>query len=160
MLASELGTIDSRSLSPAERVRRLQSWARSFHVEIPNDVVPLLSRCDSATEVLFALQFARAPGWRVLGEALSNGRQELLIQEPIGGYFADFVIRGNRVAPPRVVEIDGPTHYTREGAQRDAERQRVIESHGFRVVRIWAGRVRAEASNLFASLTADHAEHL
>jgi very-short-patch-repair endonuclease len=52
-------------------------------------------------------------------------------QHPIGDYFADFVCLDKRI----VIELDGSQHA--EQADRDAERTRVLERAGFRVLRFW-----------------------
>ena len=52
-------------------------------------------------------------------------------QEPIGNYVADFVCYQRRL----VIEIDGGQHF--EQSNYDAERTKLLESRGFRVVRFW-----------------------
>ncbi len=50
-------------------------------------------------------------------------------QFPLGPYIADFAARGLGL----VIELDGGQH----SASKDAERTRVIEAHGYRIVRFW-----------------------
>jgi very-short-patch-repair endonuclease len=54
-------------------------------------------------------------------------------QVPMRGYFLDFAEHGSRVA----VELDGSQHGTRENRERDAVRDRVLASEGYRVLRFW-----------------------
>ena len=68
--------------------------------------------------------------WRLLRSRQLAGfkfRRQL----PIGPYVADFACFARRL----VVEIDGGQHGI--AVARDAVRTRVIERHGFRVVRFW-----------------------
>lgn len=50
-------------------------------------------------------------------------------QISIGPYIADFVARSLRL----VIELDGGQH----SASKHAERTKVIEAHGYRVIRFW-----------------------
>ena len=50
-------------------------------------------------------------------------------QFPVGSYVADFAARSLRL----VIELDGGRH----SESRDAERTRVIEAIGYRVIRFW-----------------------
>jgi len=54
-------------------------------------------------------------------------------QHPIGPYFADFAC----VEAMLVIELDGDTHATADGAQKDTIRDRFLKSEGWQVVRIW-----------------------
>ncbi|OYX65170.1 MAG: DNA-cytosine methyltransferase [Sphingomonadales bacterium 32-64-17] len=51
-------------------------------------------------------------------------------QFPIGDFIADFACRSLRIA----IECDGGQH---SGSDADAVRTRVIEAHGYRVLRFW-----------------------
>jgi BirA family biotin operon repressor/biotin-[acetyl-CoA-carboxylase] ligase len=51
-------------------------------------------------------------------------------QYPIGGYVADFACRSARL----VIELDGGQH---AGRAADIDRTRVIEAHGFTLLRFW-----------------------
>ncbi|MGE0876669.1 MAG: endonuclease domain-containing protein [Burkholderiales bacterium] len=53
-------------------------------------------------------------------------------QHPIGRYVADFAC----VEAKLVVEVDGSQHLDREASQ-DAERTRVLNARGYRVLRFW-----------------------
>ncbi|MGB3470113.1 MAG: DUF559 domain-containing protein [Erythrobacter sp.] len=50
-------------------------------------------------------------------------------QFPIGDFIADFACRSLRLA----IELDGGQH----SAETDAGRTRIIEAHGYRVIRFW-----------------------
>ena len=54
-------------------------------------------------------------------------------QEPIGDYVADFVCYENRI----IVEVDGSQHCS----EKDRERDRWFEGHGFKVLRFWNNEV-------------------
>jgi len=55
-------------------------------------------------------------------------------QCPIGNFIADFACRSLRLA----IELDGGQH-SRSGT--DANRTRIIEAHGYRVIRFWNNEV-------------------
>ena len=50
-------------------------------------------------------------------------------QFPIGDFIADFACRSQRIA----IELDGGQH----SVETDAGRTRIIEAHGYRVIRFW-----------------------
>jgi very-short-patch-repair endonuclease len=68
--------------------------------------------------------------WSVLRDLRSHGFP-VRRQHPIGPYTVDFAILRARLA----VEIDGGIHALEEVRLRDGERQAVIESLGWRVLR-------------------------
>ena len=55
-------------------------------------------------------------------------------QVPLGAYILDFVCFEARL----IVEIDGSQH---AGSNRDVERDRILESQGFRTLRFWNDEV-------------------
>jgi BirA family biotin operon repressor/biotin-[acetyl-CoA-carboxylase] ligase len=55
-------------------------------------------------------------------------------QFPIGDFIADFACRSLRLA----IELDGGQH---ADSATDANRNRVIEAHGYRVIRFWNNEV-------------------
>jgi len=55
-------------------------------------------------------------------------------QHPIGNFIADFACRSLHLA----VELDGGQH---SGSPTDANRTRIIEAHGYRVIRFWNNEV-------------------
>ena len=59
-------------------------------------------------------------------------------QFPFRGYFLDFACLSYRL----VVEVDGSQHADPVQAEHDAVRDRIVERHGFRVLRFTAGDVR------------------
>jgi BirA family biotin operon repressor/biotin-[acetyl-CoA-carboxylase] ligase len=65
---------------------------------------------------------------RVRGEQLGR---KFVSQFPIGGAVADFACRRAKL----VVELDGGQHA--EATAADAERTRIIEAHGYKVIRFW-----------------------
>ena len=64
-----------------------------------------------------------------------RGRQleghKFVAQFQIGNAVADFACRSARLA----VELDGGQHA--DQVEEDAERTRIIEAHGYRVIRFW-----------------------
>ena len=71
--------------------------------------------------------------WR-LWLALRNGSLDghrFRRQHPIGPFVVDFVCLKRRL----VIEVDGDIHSTDEQRAKDAERQRWLESEGYRVIR-------------------------
>ena len=54
-------------------------------------------------------------------------------QFAIGDFIADFACRSLRIA----IELDGGQH----SAASDADRTRIIEAHGYRVIRFWNNEV-------------------
>jgi BirA family biotin operon repressor/biotin-[acetyl-CoA-carboxylase] ligase len=65
---------------------------------------------------------------RIRGEQLGR---KFVSQFPIGGAIADFACRRARL----VIEVDGGQHAL--AAEADAERTRIIEAHGYKVIRFW-----------------------
>ena len=55
-------------------------------------------------------------------------------QHPIGDFIADFACRSLRLA----IELDGGQHAS---SPTDANRTRIIEAHGYRVIRFWNNEV-------------------
>jgi very-short-patch-repair endonuclease len=55
-------------------------------------------------------------------------------QFPVGGFIVDFACRSLRIA----IELDGGQHSESEA---DANRTRIIEAHGYRVIRFWNNEV-------------------
>jgi BirA family biotin operon repressor/biotin-[acetyl-CoA-carboxylase] ligase len=55
-------------------------------------------------------------------------------QFPIGNFIADFACRSLRIA----IELDGGQH---SDSPTDANRTRIIEAHGYRVIRFWNNEV-------------------
>ena len=54
-------------------------------------------------------------------------------QFPIGPYVADFAARSIRLA----IELDGGQH----SPSKDAERTKIINAHGYRILRFWNNEV-------------------
>jgi len=62
-------------------------------------------------------------------------RRSFTKQFPIGEAVVDFACRSAKL----VIELDGGQHAA--ASEADAERTRVIEAHGYRVIRYWNGDV-------------------
>jgi very-short-patch-repair endonuclease len=67
-------------------------------------------------------------------------------QVDIGPFVADFASRSLRL----VIEVDGGNHA--EQADADAQRTRVIESYGFRVIRFWNNDVLGNLEGVVAEI--------
>lgn len=73
---------------------------------------------------------------RILWTRLRNRQLDntkFVKQFPVGPYVADFAARSLRM----VIELDGGQH----SETRDAARTKLIEEHGYRVVRFWNNEV-------------------
>ena len=68
-------------------------------------------------------------------------------QQPIGPYICDFVCFLKRV----VVEVDGAQH---AGSVSDGVRDRLLESLGFVVVRVWNDDVMTDLGGVLDAITA------
>jgi BirA family biotin operon repressor/biotin-[acetyl-CoA-carboxylase] ligase len=68
--------------------------------------------------------------WSGLRGRHLSGRK-FAAQFPIGHAVADFACRSAKL----VVELDGGQHA--DTVEADAERTRIIEAHGYRVIRFW-----------------------
>lgn len=69
-------------------------------------------------------------------------------QHPIGPYFADFAC----VETMTVVELDGEYHANEEQAAKDRERQRYLESLGWKVIRFRNEDVLHDVENVAISI--------
>jgi len=74
---------------------------------------------------------AEAKLWRALRNR-NLARWKFRRQHPIDRYVVDFVTLDGKL----VIEVDGATHNSRDEISRDAERTRILDSLGFRVVRV------------------------
>jgi crossover junction endodeoxyribonuclease RuvC len=73
-------------------------------------------------------------------------------QEPILGFTADFVCHERRL----VVELDGGQHSWR--SDQDAQRTRLLEQSGFRVLRFWNSDVIENIDGVLESIRLSLAE--
>jgi very-short-patch-repair endonuclease len=83
------------------------------------------------------LRKAMTPAERVLWYTLRDRRfmgVKFRRQVPIGPYIADFYCPEHRL----IIEADGGGH----GGPRDHARDRWLEDHGFRVLRLWNAAIR------------------
>ena len=71
---------------------------------------------------------AEAKLWR---EYLRHLDVSVLRQRPIDNFIVDFYIPSLKL----VIEVDGDSHFSEQGRARDAERTRVLNGYGLRVVR-------------------------
>ena len=101
--------------------------------QMPEDV-----RCSNGTRLARKLRREQSPVERKLWWIL-RGRHldgyKFRRQFPIGRYVADFCCYEKRL----VVEVDGKQHG--EMGDKDQERDAVLETAGFRVVRFWAKEI-------------------
>jgi very-short-patch-repair endonuclease len=69
-------------------------------------------------------------------------------QAPIGRYIVDFASLRARI----VVEIDGGQHGMHDGIRSDRERDAVLRSQGFRVLRFWNSDVDQNLNGVMESI--------
>ncbi|MET4389367.1 very-short-patch-repair endonuclease [Bradyrhizobium sp. F1.4.3] len=77
--------------------------------------------------------------WRALKDLPIEG-SHFRRQAPIGPYVVDFFCPAKRL----ILEIDGGHHNEDDVAKRDLERQRWLESEGYRVVRFWNSEITGD----------------
>ena len=65
-------------------------------------------------------------------------------QFPVGPYVADFAARGLRL----VIELDGGQH----SESKDAQRSKVIQAHGYRVIRFWNNDVMENIDSVLETI--------
>ena len=78
--------------------------------------------------------------WRILREAFPEARFRR--QVPLRHFIADFASHRARL----VIECDGGQH----GTQTDAERTRLIEAEGYRLLRFWNNDILDNAEGVHA----------
>ena len=66
-------------------------------------------------------------------------------QFPVGDFIADFACRSLRLA----IEIDGGQH---SESSSDATRTRIIEAHGYRVIRFWNNEVLGNIDGVLTAI--------
>ncbi|HZQ75057.1 MAG TPA: endonuclease domain-containing protein [Burkholderiales bacterium] len=64
-------------------------------------------------------------------EYLRGSPHKFTRQKPLGRYIADFYCAEKRL----VIELDGDSHFDRQGMQRDALRTSDLEASGVRIIR-------------------------
>jgi len=79
---------------------------------------------------------------RLRGRQLANTK--FVKQFPIGPYVADFAARSVRL----VVELDGGQH----NEVKDAARTKLIEEHGYRVIRFWNNDVMGNIEGVLETI--------
>ena len=72
-------------------------------------------------------------------------------QYPFRGYYLDFACLSRGL----VVEVDGFQHGEDMQADHDLVRDRILQRHGFRVIRVWAGEVRRNLSGVMETILAE-----
>jgi very-short-patch-repair endonuclease len=82
--------------------------------------------------------------WRILRESFSD--QHFRRQVPIRHFIADFASHRAKL----VIEVDGGHHRP----EVDAERTRVIENEGYRVIRFWNNDVLGNPEGVWAGIDA------
>ena len=76
------------------------------------------------------------------------GKAKFVRQHPIGQFIADFACRSLRLA----IELDGGQHSENPA---DAVRTKVIEAHGYRVIRFWNNEVLQNLDGVLAAITTE-----
>jgi len=83
--------------------------------------------------------------WRIPVEGTHFRKQAIL-----GRFYPDFVSHRLKL----VIELDGGQHSEDATARRDAERDRWMESQGYRVLRFWNHEVRRELDSVLDTIYA------
>jgi very-short-patch-repair endonuclease len=86
--------------------------------------------------------------WKMLRQR--PGGHKFRRQHPIGPYVVDFCCLRLRLA----VEVDGAVHDMGEKPAYDRRRRQFIEDNGFRVIRVSARRVLADAAGTAEAIVA------
>ncbi len=95
------------------------------------------------TEVARKLRRQATPSEEILWQALRGAQlkgRKFRRQQPIGSFVVDFFCAAERL----IVEVDGSIHDSAEQQELDRQRQRLLESLGFRFVRLSAKAVETE----------------
>ncbi|MXO58625.1 DUF559 domain-containing protein [Altererythrobacter salegens] len=71
-------------------------------------------------------------------------------QHPVGDYIVDFCCLSERF----VIEVDGISHEMGSGPMQDDKRSRFLRENGFRVLRVAAARVMADADGTAEAIAA------
>ena len=74
---------------------------------------------------------------KLLNECLRLLNVRALRQRPTDTFIVDFYIPSLKL----VIEVDGDSHFSKEGKVRDAERTKILGSYGLRVVRFSNGEI-------------------
>jgi very-short-patch-repair endonuclease len=69
-------------------------------------------------------------------------------QAPIGRYIVDFVSFGEAI----VIEVDGGQHGMLESAKSDQQRDALLRSQGFRVLRFWNSDIDQNLSGVMETI--------
>ena len=70
-------------------------------------------------------------------------------QHPVGRYIADFAVPSRKL----VIEIDGGQHET--AVAQDTARSRMLEAHGWRVIRFWNNDVMSNLPGVLETIAAE-----
>ena len=112
------------------------------------------SRRTAAPRRNFAQRMRREPTeaeklfwWEVRDRRLNGHKFKR--QYLVGGYIADFVCLESKL----IIELDGGQHS--ETTEYDAKRSAVLESHGFRVLRVWNAEIFTNMEGVIDSVLAE-----
>jgi very-short-patch-repair endonuclease len=92
------------------------------------------------TAIARKLRKDQTPAEGVLWQQLRANRlgYKFYRQHPIGGYVADFCCPAVKL----VIEVDGGHHDEPEQRAQDRERDSILDSQGFTVLRVWNNEVQ------------------
>jgi very-short-patch-repair endonuclease len=94
----------------------------NFHLPYHRKLIPL------AKELRKNLTPAEKKLWQ---ELLRKFPVRVLRQRPIDNFIVDFYCAALKL----VIEVDGESHFTETGKQYDAERTKILEGYGLKVIR-------------------------
>ncbi|AFZ43617.1 hypothetical protein PCC7418_1426 [Halothece sp. PCC 7418] len=95
---------------------------------------------ENLTEKAKAMRKNPTPAERKLWQFLRTFPLKMWRQKPIDNFIVDFYCPKLKL----VIEVDGEGHFTRDGMAYDAERTKVLEGYGLRVVRFTNDQVLRE----------------
>ncbi|AFZ45527.1 hypothetical protein PCC7418_3413 [Halothece sp. PCC 7418] len=95
---------------------------------------------EKLTEQAKAMRKNPTPAERKLWQFLRTFPLKMWRQKPIDNFIVDFYCPKLKL----VIEVDGEGHFTRDGMAYDAERTKVLEGYGLRVVRFTNDQVLRE----------------
>jgi very-short-patch-repair endonuclease len=101
-----------------------------------------------------ALRSNATPAERALWQALRDLNRQgyhFRRQVPFRRYILDFAEHGRKI----VIEVDGDTHAASDARLRDDERDRLLHSEGYRVLRFWNSEIRESVQGVVVTILAE-----
>ena len=116
----------------------------------PHHARPSLRQRGFAKQMRGSMTEAEKRLWWALRHRIEFQDTHFRRQVAIGQYIADFCCLGSRL----VIEADGGQHYSDEAERRDGERTRLLELHGFEVLRFTNTMILRDMDSVIATIGA------